>query len=261
MLVRLARIANKRLTRFTSISNSVKMVELGGNLYPLSKAERVYKKLTFPMNSGVFYQDNRVIGTIETDGEVRFYTQWDELKTDDNPLGWSLLSPTELGIQQISDTPDGSVRRMIRALNNLLTYKDGTIKSSGSGLYYNIPLSSDRAGFYQRKARFVNANLPEGKGRFQIRNNRRFTASPTIAELLILGDAGHLKNLVAAEVLREELLRRHSQLREIVEQKIAAVTGFGPPDIPADEVQFDYYPTLMERKVKLLQNILSFLGK
>lgn len=71
------------------IAQPSKMVELGGKMYRLSKAERVYKELTNPRSPGVFYRDNRAIGTIDKNGEVRFSTQWDELANrDDTPGGF-----------------------------------------------------------------------------------------------------------------------------------------------------------------------------
>lgn len=256
MFGRLARIASKRFPRFTSGSNLNTMVELGGNVYSLSKAERVYKKLTSPRTTGEFFNQNRVRGIVRRDGGVEFYSSWLELATPDNPEGWSLLSPQERGIEQTSSTPRLGLAKMIRAFNNQLKYDDGTIKSSGSGLYYNIPISERRSEFYRDNTEFVDVSLPEQ--RFQVLDNRRFTQSPTIAELMILGDAGHLKISIAQEVLREKLLIRHPQLRNKVVSMIAN-SPLGPPDIPALEESVDY--SLFERKVKLIQNFLSLLGK
>lgn len=259
MLGRLARIANKGFPRFTSSSNSDLMVELGGNVYPLSKAERVYKKLTSPRTTGEFFNQERVRGIIRGDGGVEFYASWLELATPDNPEGWSLLSPQERGIEQVSPTPQRGLIDMIDAFNRQVKNPEGTTRSFGAGLYYNIPISERRSEFYQRRAGFTNINLANKDRRFQVLDNRRFTNSPTIAELLMLGDAGHIKDLVVAEVLRERWLTQHSQLREKVEQRIALESPFGPPDIPASSEETD--SSLINWKVKLLQNLLSLFGK
>lgn len=239
------------------------MVNLGGTLYPLNKAEQVYKKLTNPRiktSPEAFYQSERAIGTIASDGEVRFYTQWDELANHpgaDN--GWSLQSPAELGVEQISDSPTNEVRQLFREFNEQLT-SGGQLNRPRSALFYNIPISEKRASIYQNRLGFIDANT-KGKP-FQVRDNRRFAGNPTIAQLYILGDAGHLKRPVAAEVLRERLLQRHPYLRDIVEALLADGTPFGPPDIPLYPTDLSPSPpSLIERKRQLLKTFLRALGK
>lgn len=251
------------------------MVELGGRMYPLSQAERAYKKLTLPKipefeERKVFYRDDRAIGTIEPDGEVRFYTQWDELnkprtftdwlfrRESKTPGGWSLQSPSELGEEQVSDPPTNEVRQLLRTFNNQLIYK-GKIQRTGAGLYYNVPISPERADLYRRRVGFIDANPVDSNELFQVRSNRRFAGNPTIAQLYILGDAGHLKNPVAAQILREQLLDRHPYLREIIDQQLRDGTPFGPPDIPSTSMPDTY--SLLERKRQFLDSFLRALGK
>lgn len=201
----------------TRLAQVPEYVELGGKQYPYVKAVRVYEKLTLPRTSGEFYNNNRVRGNVDETGNVTFEVSWPELANADNPQGWSLQSPEELGMLRASPRPNRGLIQMQAAFADRLKHGDGKIKSAGAGLYFNVPISPGRANTYPGYG-FVDASTDQYQ--VQYLDNRRFTNSPTIAELLALGDAVSLYPK-GAELLRQNLLGLHPQIRDAVEARIA----------------------------------------
>ena len=185
-------------------------IMLGGKAYPRTKVERVYARLTTPRNTGTFYDANRVRGDIYRDGEVSFKIQYPEL-VNHLPGGWSHHSPQEAGIKQTSPKPVRGLIGMQKAFQSHLRNPDGSIRSAGGGLYYNQPISEHRSLAYQGQG-FMDATDTS----LQYLDNRRFQNNPRIAELMMRLDAEYQTPGVA-QALREPLLAKHPQLREVVE--------------------------------------------
>lgn len=173
------------------------LMEIGGKMYPKSKVERVYAKLTTPKTNGVFYNQNRVRAEIHPDGQVAFQTSYPELGDHFDPEGWSVYSPEEMGMTRTSPKPIRGMIGMKEAFNQVLDSKAGT------GLYYNDPISQHRSDSYQGRG-FASA---PGQSR-QFLDNRRFRNNSTVAELLALSDADYF-GVEPTALLREQLLAKH----------------------------------------------------
>lgn len=184
-------------------------IQLGNKMYDRAKAKRVYAKLTAPKTNGTFYKGDRVRGKIDPDGQVSFQVKYPELRDDlfGDDGGWSYRTPEELGLARTSLRPRRELIEMSEAFNSLLRNPDGSIRSTGAGLYYNRPISDHRARAYAGLG-FVES--PQG---YQFLDNRRFTNNPTIAELLMKMDVEREGSF--AEFLRQPLLARHPQLQSV----------------------------------------------
>lgn len=210
------------------------MVRLNGKMYPESKVNRVYAKLTQPKQPSInpehpnrFYDSDRVIGRI--DGQtVDFKVNWPELISPDNTSRkvWSYESPNELGKQQVSPTPFRDLIRMKQAWVERTRMPDGSIRPSGSGLYFNNPTSTHRGDAYL-KSDFIDVPQPistweDNETGVQVADLRRWQKNPTLAELYSYKDAQMMDEDTANVLLRN----REAKLPHLIPQmRVAARQG------------------------------------
>lgn len=217
------------------------LVRLNGKMYPKSKVDRVYAKLSTPKLPFInknepnrFYEGDRAIGYINNSGEyarVDFITEWPELAALSNSdATWSYRSPEELGIERTSPAPTRDLIKMKRAWVERTRMPDGSIRPSGSGLYTNTPLSNHRSDAYLN-ADFINVDTGNIYNRLQVADLRRGQTNPTLAELYSYKDAEILKQ----EMAKALLLNREAKLPMLASQiRVAANQGslgttFAPP--------------------------------
>ena len=185
------------------------LIELGGKMYPKSKVDRVYAKLSAPKTNGLFYDKNRVRAEVHPDGQVAFQTSYPELGDHFDHEGWSVYSPEEMGMTRTSPKPVRGMIGMQKAFNQILD------SHKGDGLYYNDPISAHRSNTYEGRG-FA---APPGQSR-QFLDNRRFRNNSTVAELLALQDANYFGYEPTA-LLREQLLAKHPAAAARVQQALS----------------------------------------
>lgn len=202
------------------LNNHLNEIMIAGKAYPKEKVQRIYAKLSspkqpniYPEDSTLFYKGQRAMGYIEPNGEVGFKTAWPELADPSygNPQGWSYYNPVEEGVPQVSPPPVRDLIRMKKA------WQAHVSSPQGAGLYHNTPVSDNRGEAY---AEYGFKNVPTESAfynRLQYADHRRFKNSPAVAELLAIGDAASLAPQVAG-VLREDLVARHPQIEQAVNQ-------------------------------------------
>lgn len=214
------------------------MIRLNGKMYPQSKVDRVYQKLSRPKPPNInpdqpdrFYEGDRAQGSISHGGNVNFMTRWDEFRNpeysdyENDILAWSYKNPKELGIEQTSPLPVRDLIRIKQAWVARTRMPDGSIRPSGSGLYYNTPISDHRADAYL-KSDFIDipptSMWEEDTTRVQVADLRRWQDNPTLAELYSYKDAARMDEDTANALLRN----REAKLPQLVPQmRVAARQG------------------------------------
>lgn len=203
------------------------LIELGGKMYPQSKVDRVYAKLSSP-KAGTFYEGSRVRGEITPaeslqKGTVQFSTYYPEVGY------FSDHSPEELGIPRVSPVPGKELIKMQRA------FQDHVQSNQGKGLYLNTPLSEHRREAYSNmgirnpvagQPDLTWQDVPGSETLYgteaQVLDNRRFKNNSTIAQLYGYQDARNLPSPVA-QVLREDLVGLNPHLQQQIDE--AALQG------------------------------------
>lgn len=135
------------------------LVRIGNKLYPKSKVERVYNKLSSPPASE-FYQSERVQGWVDPSGDVSVATRYPDVNPE-----FSLYKPDNSQMPPPYREMGGMIRE----------FKDYT--QQNPALYTSSPVGaegnriSDKMGF-------------DNHGGFRFIDTRRFKNLPAVRELL-----------------------------------------------------------------------------